>query len=61
MARDEDKKLDISRNRLEDHTQKVENRFDKQARAKRGQDGEVDDRKMDKSHRSTGKGNPNYT
>lgn len=57
MSRDEDRKRDLSRERLDRFTQKVEDRFDKEARAKLTQDGRIDGRRMGKSHRTEG-GNP---
>lgn len=54
MSRDEDRKRDLSRERLDRFTQKVEDRFDKEARAKLTRDGRIDGRRMGKSHRTKG-------
>lgn len=54
MARKEDDKMDISRERLDENTRKTEARFTKQATAKTDQDGSLDTSKLDDSHQTDG-------
>lgn len=54
MARKDDDKKDISRERLTESERKIEARFTKQARATIGQSGQPDWRKIDDTHATDG-------